>query len=77
MLSKLPKCLLVHIFNNLDSVDLRAAYQVEPELRQFLIDHNLRRENNLRRNHDYLVGDYVFEALKDGGKLDPSNRGPL
>jgi hypothetical protein len=32
--------------------------------RQALIDHNLRLENNRRRNFDYIVDNYVFEILK-------------
>jgi hypothetical protein len=47
--------------------------------RQALIDHNLRRENNPRRNFDYIVGNYVFEIIKMGlsdSKLGLKTRGP-
>ena len=47
--------------------------------RQALIDHNLCRENNRRRNFDYIVGNYVFEIIKMGlsdSKLGLKTRGP-
>ena len=44
--------------------------------RQALIDYNLRRENNARRNYDYKVGDYVLKRL-DKTKMGPVNSGPF
>ena len=45
-----------------------------------MIDYNLRRENNRRRNFDYIVGEYVFEtvAMKNmvTQKLTQQTRGP-
>jgi transposase InsO family protein len=50
------------------------------EKRQAMIDYNLRRENNRRRNFDYIVGEYVFEtvAMKNmvTQKLTQQTRGP-
>lgn len=48
------------------------------EKRQALIDYNVRRENNKRRNYDYQIGQWVLELIKtkDGGKLAPKARGP-
>ena len=44
--------------------------------RQALIDYNLRRENNRRRNFDYQVGEYVLELKKDPTKLGIRTTGP-
>ena len=56
-----------------DLIQLRDKYQA-------LIDHNLRREYNRRRNFDYIVGNYVFEILKMGlsdSKFGLKTRGPI
>ena len=48
--------------------------------RQQLIDYNLRRENNKRRNWDYVIGGYVYEIIKLRNeitrKLNTYHRGP-
>ena len=44
--------------------------------RQALIDYNLRRENNRRRNFDYQAGEYVLELKKDPTKLGIRTTGP-
>ena len=45
--------------------------------RQALIDYNLRRENNRRRNYDYVAGQYVLELDKDPTTLGSRTRGPF
>jgi transposase InsO family protein len=45
--------------------------------RQALIDYNLRRENNRRRNHDYQIGDQVLEILPQPNKLGKLTNGPF
>jgi transposase InsO family protein len=45
--------------------------------RQALIDYNLRRENNRRRNYDYQVGDQVLEILPAPTKLGHRTTGPF
>jgi len=48
--------------------------------RQLVIDENLRKENNKRRNHDYNVGDMVYELVRRRDettrKLSTYYRGP-
>jgi hypothetical protein len=44
--------------------------------RQALIDYNLRRENNRRRNFDYRAGEFVLEVDKDPTKLGLRTSGP-
>lgn len=45
--------------------------------RQALIDYNLRRENNRRRNYDYRIGDQVLELLPEPNKLGHRTSGPF
>jgi transposase InsO family protein len=45
--------------------------------RQAVIDYNLRRENNKRRNFDYQVGQQVLEVLYDTDKLGAKTSGPF
>ena len=44
--------------------------------RQALIDYNLRRENQARRNFDYQVGGYVLETIHNPTKLGQRFKGP-
>ena len=44
---------------------------------QTLIDYNLRRENNRRRNYDYQIGDRVLEILPKPNKLGQFTKGPF
>jgi hypothetical protein len=44
--------------------------------RQAVIDYNLRRENNKRRNFDYQVGQQVLEVLSESDKLGDKTKGP-
>ena len=44
--------------------------------RQALIDYNLRRENNRRRNFDYRIGEYVLELKRDPTKMGIRTTGP-
>ena len=44
--------------------------------RQALIDYNLRRENQARRNFDYQVGGYVLERIHNPTKLGQRFKGP-
>jgi len=50
------------------------------EKRQAVIDNNLRRENNQRRNHDYVAGDQCYELVRRRNettrKLEVFFRGP-
>jgi hypothetical protein len=45
--------------------------------RQVLIDYNLRRENNRRRNFDYIQGQEVLEIVPDPKKQGIRTRVPF
>ena len=59
------------------NLPLTADLEALRDRRQLIINQNLQRTNNKRRNTDYVVGQRISIIEKDGKKLSPQALGPF